>query len=81
MKLKDGDVEEQEDGRTFVRLWYDENQLKKINERYNSHLSMTEWVTVVVNKGKVEKIVAYSEEDNKEYQIKIIKRDITMEYL
>lgn len=69
-----GDVEEVSsgpyDGMTFVRVNYDETGRKKLNNILKSHLSMTEWVTIIVNtKHKVVKIVAFSEEDNKEYDV------------
>ncbi len=69
-----GDVEEVAsgpyDGMTFVRVNYDETGRKKLNNILNSHLSMTEWVTLIVDTNyKVIKIVVFSEEDNKEYDV------------
>lgn len=69
-----GDVEEVSsgpyDGMTFVRVNYDEIGRKKLNNILKSHLSMTEWITIIVNTNhKVVKIVVFSEEDNKEYDI------------
>ena len=69
-----GDIEVVEsgpyDGMTFVRVNYDEIGRKKLNDILNSHFSMVEWITIIVDTShKVVKIVALSEEDNKEYDI------------
>lgn len=69
-----GDVEVVEsgpyDGMTFVRVNYDETGRKKLNNILNAHFSMVEWITIIVDTNhKVVKIVVYSEEDAKEYDV------------
>lgn len=69
-----GDIEVVEsgpyDGMTFVRVNYNETGRKKLNDLLNAHFSMVEWITIIVNTNhEVVKIVAYSEEDAKEYDI------------
>jgi hypothetical protein len=71
-----GDVEKV-DEELFIRLNYTEVELEKINEILRSNLSMTEWITIVYKKDNTCKIiqysdfkvVAYSEKDNKEYNL------------
>jgi hypothetical protein len=71
-----GDIE-QIDEELFIRLNYTEAELKEINETLRSNLSMDEWITIVYKKNNACKIiqysdfkvVAYSENDRKEYDL------------
>lgn len=69
MRIKIGDVEKNIDDTIYIRLWYDAKQMEEINKKYSSHLHEDEWITLVVTEKGVEKAVAYSEEDNFEYNV------------
>lgn len=65
-----GDVEEAEQG-LFVRIYYTDKDRQELNKKFNAHFSMSEWITMVLDleTKKVKCIVAYSEADNKEYDV------------
>lgn len=65
-----GDIEEVENEETFVRVYYNEEGLKTLNDILKSHISMDEWITLVLNSNKkIVKIVVYSRNDSREYDI------------
>ena len=65
-----GDVEETNEG-LFIRIYYLDKERQELNEKFNAHFSMSEWITMVLNlkTKEVKHIVAYSEADNKEYDV------------
>lgn len=64
-----GDIEKQDEETVFIRIYYSNSELEILNKLLGSHLSITEWITIVVKPNGIEKIVAYSEADNYEYDI------------
>lgn len=64
-----GDIEKQDEETVFIRIYYSNAELEILNKLLGSHLSIAEWITVVVKSNGIEKIVVYSEADNYEYDI------------
>lgn len=68
-----GDVEETDEG-LFIRIYYMDKERQELNKKFNAHLSMDEWITIVLDlkTKEVNCIVAYSKIDNKEYDVSSI---------
>lgn len=63
------DIERVNDDTIFLRIILLPRDRKELNGILRSHIGDSEWITVVLKRDGIEKIVVYSENDNKEYNI------------
>lgn len=65
-----GDIEEIENGKTIYRVNYSQEELDTLNFLLGANLRMTEWISIVTKYDKILHCVAFSELDNKEYDLR-----------
>lgn len=63
------DIEKVDDDTIFLRINLLPRDRKELNGILGSHINGREWITVVLKRDGIEKIVVYAENDNKEYDI------------
>ena len=63
------DIEKVDDDTIFLRINLLPRDCKELNGILGSHINGREWITVVLKRDGIEKIVVFSYQDNKEYDI------------
>ena len=63
------DIERVDEDTIFLRINLLPRDRKELNGILGSHIDGREWITVVLKRDGIEKIVVYAESDNKEYDI------------
>lgn len=63
------DIERVDDDTIFLRINLLPRDRKELNGILGSHIGDSEWITVVLKRDGIEKIVVFSYQDDKEYDI------------
>lgn len=63
------DIERVDDDTIFLRINLLPRDRKELNGMLGSHINGREWITVVLKRDGIEKIVVFSYQDDKEYDI------------